>query len=269
MVVMQIYDSNLASSSRKEMKCGRDGCCERGAAHISCLKRLWRRLRAVKTFREHEKKKSFRTQIIRSPSSAAGSVSAASLQRLCFEKLEQTSYFSPGYLEIFPSVLWYWGGEPPVPPVRSGHAWTVEVPLAAAVMWSGSLFSCLLSCCCGDKGNEPTSSSSTSVSRSLRNTFSLPNSNLNLHLWIIADLLPSSSRVCVFESDTFVQHFPVLWWSLHDILPVWNVQTRLLNTFTSAVIVTLISFPQEWLLVHLWHHCYEYRCVSCDRPDNL
>lgn len=172
-------------------------------------------------------------------------VSAASLQRLWLKKKAGTNeMFLSRTCGSSPSVIWCFRGEPAGPPVRSRHAWTVEVYLTAGrdVIWpSGSMFSCLLfgslSCCWGDKENDrwrsrqqsesdSTSLSSVSVSRkarSLRNTSSLPNSNFNQYLCILTDLSSSSPRIGVFESNALPQCFPVLWSSLHDILPILNV----------------------------------------------
>lgn len=118
---------------------------------------LWKRyMNVTKDFYNPHNRKSS------SPgTTTAGSVSAASLQRWWLKKAGTNEMFLSRTYGSSPSVIWCFRGEPAVPPVRSRHAWTVEVYLTAGrdVIWpSGSMFSCLLfgslSCCWGDKEND-------------------------------------------------------------------------------------------------------------------
>lgn len=159
---MQIYSSDLASTSRKVMKCDRDGCCESTyfmslmtpAAAESCENVTW-------TWQ----KKIFITQIITSPphlEQQERSLFCCFTSAFVVKKAGTNEIFHSRIFGKSPSVSWCFRGEPTVAPVRSLHAWTVEVSLTAGrdVIWpSGSMFSCLLfgslSCCCGDKKMTP------------------------------------------------------------------------------------------------------------------
>lgn len=158
---MQIHSSDLASRSRKEMKCDPDGCCERSSAHISCLKWLWRRPRAMETLHERDKN-IFISRVITS----RPRLEQQQRGRFLLLHFSICGWKSRNKWDVSLQDIWKFSfSDPRLQRWADGSSCEVSSRLNSGglfqrrrvmLIWpSGSIFSRLLSCCCHDKENDP------------------------------------------------------------------------------------------------------------------